>query len=137
MLNQLKTFHFLDNLGVTVSTLCALHCVLTPIISIFLPLLSLSFLENELTEYIFVALSISIGIGSLSSSYFRLHKQTKPLIFFFLGAALISSVKLFFEENLTLEIPVMVLGAASIVTAHLINRKVCQSCLSCQNRDVL
>jgi hypothetical protein len=137
MLGQLKTFQFLDRLGITVSTLCALHCALTPIISMFLPLLSLSFLENELTEYIFVALSISIGITSLFISYFRLHKQLKPLIFFFLGAVLILIVKLFFEENLTLEIPVMILGGSIIAIAHFINRKLCQSCLSCQNKDLL
>jgi intracellular septation protein A len=134
MLNQLKTFRFLDPLGIIVSSACALHCAITPLVISFLPLINFSFLENELAEWFFVGLSIMIGTISLLVSHFLLHKQLKPIMIFLVGIILILIARLFFEENLFIELPTVLLGGFSIAGAHLINRKLCQNCLSCQDK---
>ena len=120
----------LDKVGVIASCACALHCTLAPLVVAVLPLLGLRFLVDERTEWIFVGTSILIGVASLLPSYLR-HRRTRPLSMFALGLCFILTARLILEGNLAVEIPILILGALFVSLSHLINRKFCQSCVSC------
>jgi hypothetical protein len=121
----------LDRLGAAASLACAAHCVAMPLLIGLLPFVGLGFLADAQTEYMLAGLSIGIGILNLIPSYARKHKQWRPLSLFAFGAALIFAVKLFAEEGSRLEAPAMVLGALLIACAHVVNRRLCQSCTAC------
>jgi hypothetical protein len=121
----------LDRLGAAASLACAAHCAAMPLLIGLLPLVGLSFLADKQTEVMLIGLSIGIGISSLIPSYARKHRQWRPLLLFAFGAVLIFAVKLFAEDGSRLETPAMVLGASLIACAHVINRRLCQSCAAC------
>ena len=120
-----------DTVSVFASCACAIHCTLTPFVVGVLPLLGMRFLADERTEWIFVGTSILTGVASLLPSYLRRHKRARPLVLFALGLALILAARLILEENLVAEIPVLILGAFFVSLSHLINRRLCQSCVRC------
>jgi MerC mercury resistance protein len=121
----------LNRLGAAASLACAAHCAAMPLLIGLLPLVGLSFLADKQTEVMLISLSIGIGISSLIPSYARKHRQWRPLLLFAFGAVLIFAIKLFAEEGSHLVTPAMVLGALLIACAHLVNRRLCQSCAAC------
>lgn len=123
----------LDKAGAAVSWICAVHCLLTPFLVAALPLVGMSFLAGEGVEYFLIGLSITIGIASLLPSYFRRHRKIKALLLFAAGILLVISADLFFEENLTGKIAVVVIGAICISGAHFSNRRLCRACPACSD----
>jgi hypothetical protein len=121
----------LDRLGAAASLTCAAHCAATPLLAGLLPLVGMGFLASEQAEWVLIGLSLSIGGLSLLPSYARKHKQWRPLLLFAFGASLIVAVRLCMEEGSRLEAPAMALGPALIACAHLVNRRLCQSCAAC------
>ena len=121
----------LDRIGVVASSLCAVHCALTPFAIGLLPLLGLSLLADERTEWAFVGVSVAVGFSSLLPAYFRRHRRARPLIFFTSGLSLIFIAHFLLEENLRLEIPAVLLGALLVITSHLLNLRLCRSCAAC------
>jgi hypothetical protein len=121
----------LDRLGAVASLVCAVHCAAMPLSVTWAPFVGLDFLVKEQTEWALIGLSLSIGSLSLLPSYARKHRQWRPLLLFILGAVLILVLRLLENEGSSLEPPAMVIGALLITCAHLINRRLCRSCLTC------
>jgi MerC mercury resistance protein len=121
----------LDRLGAVASLACAAHCAAMPLLIGLLPFVGLGFLADEQAEYMLVGLSIGIGILNLIPSYARKHRQWRPLLLLAFGMVLIFAVKLFTEEGSRLETPAMVFGTLLIACAHVVNRRLCQSCAAC------
>ncbi|HEY2583370.1 MAG TPA: MerC domain-containing protein, partial [Mucilaginibacter sp.] len=48
----------LDNVGMTASVLCAIHCALVPLLITSLPLLGLGFLANPWLEWSMIILAL-------------------------------------------------------------------------------
>lgn len=120
-------------IGIWASYACAIHCVLMPFIGGVLPFIGLGFLTRSWVEKVFIFLSIAIGSLSLIYSYFRIHKQVKPLVVFFLGMAVLIVAQLVFDHQLALEVPIVVFGAILIAVAHFINRKVSREYITCDS----
>jgi len=111
----------LDNIGMTASTLCAIHCALVPIFITVLPLIGLGFLANPWFEWGMIILAFIIGISSISSSYFRMHKRWLPLLLLSIGFTVIILGHLFITG--WLEGIIVPLGGFTIAMAHFINYK--------------
>jgi MerC mercury resistance protein len=127
----------LDRLGAAASLTCAAHCAAMPLLIGLLPLVGLSFLAKEQTEWALVGLSFVIGSLSLIPSYARKHRQLRPLMLFAFGSSLIIAVRLLAEEGSHLEAPAMTLGALLIAFAHMVNRRLCRCCAACHPNDKL
>lgn len=118
----------LDRLGIAATSLCALHCILLPILLPVLPLLGLSFLADHTWEHIFLLLTAALGTIALFSGFKRYHKRLYPFYLLYLGVA-VYWIKHDFSAQLE---PFFIFaGAGLIVSAHFINLKLCNSCKSC------
>jgi len=118
----------LDRIGITATSLCALHCILLPVILPALPLLGLGFLADHTWEHVFLVMTAVLGSFALFSGFKKYHKRLYPFYLLFLGV-FIYWIKHDFSE--ALEPYFIILGASLIVAAHVINIKLCNSCKQC------
>lgn len=116
----------LDNVGMAASTLCAIHCALVPIFITVLPLIGLGFLANPWFEWGMIILAFIIGISSISSSYFRVHRRWLPLLLLSIGFIIIIASHVFVRGYL--EAIIVPLGGFTIAIAHFINYKYVGAC---------
>ncbi|WP_243732583.1 MerC domain-containing protein [Pedobacter metabolipauper] len=114
----------LDQLGMTASIACAIHCAALPFLIGTLPLLGLSFLADSWVEITMICLSLAIGVYSLSVSYPK-HKKKIPLIVLIAGFVLIGAGHYLAED---LEAVLIPLGGFTIAAAHLINWRYSRNC---------
>ena len=124
----------LDCLGAASSTLCAIHCLLTPLLLAALPVLGLHVVFGEPLEWAFVAVGLAVGTLALVPSFRRLHGQLLPLMLFLGGASLWAVARIGPASDSALEVPTMLAGSASVVTAHIVNRRLCRACSGCEAR---
>ncbi|MBA6263853.1 MAG: MerC domain-containing protein [Colwellia sp.] len=122
----------LDRIGITATSLCALHCILLPILLPALPLLGLSFLADHAWEHVFLMMTAVLGTVALFSGFKKYHRKIYPFYLLFLGVG-IYWIKHDFSEDI--QPYFIVLGASLIVAAHLINLKLCNSCKRCINES--
>lgn len=123
----------LDSIGMTASTLCAIHCALVPVFITILPLIGLGFLANPLFEWGMIILAFIIGVSSISSSYFRLHKRLLPLLLLTTGFTIIIIGHVFITG--WVEAIVVPIGGFTIATAHFINYKYVGACKTCNHES--
>ncbi len=124
----------LDRIGIAATSLCALHCILLPILLPALPLLGLTFLADHTWEHVFLILTAVLGTIALFSGFKRYHRKLYPFYLLYLGVAIYWIKHDFSEEYQTYFI---VTGAALIVAAHFINMKLCNSCKRCKETECL
>jgi hypothetical protein len=121
----------LDRLGVVSSTLCAIHCLITPLALAALPMIGVQAVLGESLERSFVAAGLALGSLSLTPSFRRLHRRLLPLMLFLAGALLWLIARLGPAADSALELPTMIAGSVAVVTAHVANRRLCHACHGC------
>jgi hypothetical protein len=114
----------LDQLGMTASLACAIHCAALPFFLTTLPLWGLEFLAHTWVELSMICLSLFIGICSLISSYPK-HRKLIPILVLIIGFALIATGHYTLE---TLEAILIPLGGFTIAAAHYLNWKYSRNC---------
>ena len=123
----------LDKLGIAATSLCALHCILLPILLPALPLLGISFLADHAWEHFFLIVTAVLGCIALFSGFKRYHRKIYPFYLLFLGIGIYWQKHDFSPEVQPFFI---VVGAALIVAAHVINLRLCNSCRQCTDEHV-
>lgn len=81
-----QVVHWLDTLGFSLSFLCAIHCVLFPLLIIALPLIGLSFLLDSFYEKMFLTFSLILASISLILGYLT-HKSFKAIKIYFIASS--------------------------------------------------
>lgn len=119
----LKSGH-LDQLGITASLACAIHCAALPFLITLLPLWGLSFLAHPWVEFSMIGLSLLVGTWSLAHSYPK-HKRIIPILVLIIGFMLIGTGHYGFHFLEALLVP---LGGFSIALAHFLNWKYTRTC---------
>lgn len=107
-----------DNLGIVVSSLCAIHCAITPLLLISTTLISVNPEVLEVIEIPFLIVSAFVAFLSVATSLER-HRNFLPLIFAVSGLAFVLLGGMF--DNL--EVAFRVLGSLLIITSHTINKR--------------
>ena len=121
----------LDRAGATASFLCAIHCAIMPLIITLLPLLGLSFLASEPVEWALLAASATLGSWSLCLG-FRQHRSRRVFMVLGVALALLLAGRLFHEHHFGVWGPIlMVLGGLTMMSAHLLNHRLCHACKKC------
>lgn len=113
----------LDKAGIIVAVLCALHCLLVPVVLPTLALMGLSFLGFELFERIILSISLLIG-GIAIVLGIRHHQSPWPLVLLTCGGVLYFN-KDFFGHGW--EPLMIVFGASLLVIAHTLNLHLCRA----------
>lgn len=109
----------LDGIGAVLSMGCALHCLIFPILISLGSLATLGDTLHEVTEVSFLALTLTIGLWSFSSS-FPVHRKSAPLVMVIVSLSLILIAR--FTSIHVLETILSVTGAILIASAHIVNR---------------
>jgi len=122
----------LDRIGIAATSLCALHCILLPILLPALPLLGLSFLADHTWEHVFLIITAILGSVALFAGFKKYHKRLYPFYLLYLGVAIYWIKHDFASEHQPYFI---VSGALLIVAAHFVNMKLCNSCRQCTEHD--
>ena len=125
MISRLKAIK-LDNVGMTASTLCAIHCAAVPVFFTSLPLVGLGFLANPWVEWIMIIIALVVGISSIGNSYFKEHHRILPLALLIGGFITIIIGHLFIAG--WVEAIVVPIGGFMIATAHFVNYKYAGTC---------
>lgn len=122
----------LDRIGMTASTLCAIHCAVIPFVISVLPLWGLSFLAEEWMEVSMIGLTLTIGIWSLGLSW-RKHRKVAAIAIFLSGFLFISLGHVFGHgrtEHLFLP-----LGGLIIALSHFINWRITKEMFKVQRSE--
>ena len=109
-----------DKLGIGVSLTCAVHCVITALVSL-LPTLGFSAATGEAMEWLELPLlvgALGIGLFALVRPYLHEHKNVLPVVLFSIG--MMSIVASRFAPGL-FETVLTVVGIAFVATAHVVN----------------
>lgn len=109
----------LDRAGATASLLCALHCLLAPLLAATAAAGALVFFHREL-ETLFVIVSLTLGASSLGWGY-RHHRRARVLALY--GAAAAGFLIALFTPMPAAELPAMVAGGLLLAAGHLTNRR--------------
>lgn len=123
----------LDRVGIWTSSLCALHCLLLPILLPLVPLLAGTFFAEAWFERTILSLSMIIGFWALLSGFQRYHRRLYPLFSLLLGGLIYWNKDLFGADYEPVTITV---GAMLIVASHVINLRLCQHCKTCESCNV-
>lgn len=124
-----------DHTGTAASTLCLVHCLLTPmLVSIFPGVLSV-LPGDSLVHRILACVVVSAGTIAFIPGY-RIHRQPLVLMMVAMGTPLILTVA-WCERLLPQRIALLlsISGSLILITAHLLNRSFCITCNSCKDTD--
>lgn len=118
-----------DLAGVGASLLCILHCLVTPLLVVVLPMLEV--LERQ-THAAFALCILCIGLLAFAPGY-RRHRRWRVVLLGLAGFGMLSAGVVVPEGTMseTAEVAVTVLGGATLITAHLRNAYFCLLCRTC------
>jgi len=122
----------LDRIGISAASLCALHCILLPILLPALPLLGLSILADHWWEHVFLIISAIIGSIALFAGFKQYHRRLYPFYLLILGIAIYWQKHDFSEQ---VQPYIIVIGATLIIAAHFANIRLCNSCKNCNKHQ--
>lgn len=122
-----QTTTWADRLGICLSGLCLIHCLLTPIVLVLLPTVQVLAIHEELHHWLLVTLPVIAILAFVPG--FRRHKNSKIFYWALPGFALLVTSH-FFEESLLVATAFSVLGSACLIRAHFLNRHLCACCAS-------
>ena len=118
-----------DNLAISLSVLCALHCLLLPVAIIFLPAISATFVGSEDFHKTMLYFVIPSSVIALSLGC-KMHGKYHVYLYGFLGILTLIIAAFFahdyFGENG--ETFLTLLGAGIISYGHFRNQKLCAEC---------
>jgi MerC mercury resistance protein len=131
MIAPRDAWRILDAFGMAGSLLCAVHCAVTPAIMSLLPLAGLECLGVETTEYGLVGLSATLGFVSLTMGY-RRHRSRRAIGVLSGGLALLALGRITDVCGVeSVGVVSAVTGGCIVAAAHVINRRLCQTCGQC------
>lgn len=122
-----------DLAGIGASSLCVIHCLATPLLVVFLPILEA--VEKQ-THAGFALAILGIGLLAFWPGYLQ-HRRWRIIAAAIVGFSLIS-LGVTAQEGLlseSAEAIATILGGAILVTAHLRNAYFCRSCWHCGEQE--
>ncbi len=129
----------LSRAGSMISLVCAVHCALTPVAMLALPLLAAQYgwalagsfgaVFSHSVEWVFLGVIVVIaGFGVLVT--YPVHGDRRPAMLTVAGFVILLSVRVFLEQGSTGEIAGDLIGASSIAWGGWMNRALCR-CHGC------
>jgi len=132
MIKKILTPEKIDKLGVSLSTICLVHCLLLPVLLATVPCLAfLSFFRQPLAEALLIIFAISNAILSVTSG-FKKHRNFIVPASFISGSIMLSFF--FFAHHVVEQNEYIILTGASLIgLGHVLNTYLCNKCSKCNN----
>jgi hypothetical protein len=121
----------LDRVGIWASSICAVHCLLLPILLPLAPLVASSVFAEVWFERMILTFSILVGFAALFVGFHKYHRQLYPLYSLALGGLIYWNKDIFGHEYEPFTIAI---GAFLIVAAHVTNMRLCNNCKTCEDK---
>jgi MerC mercury resistance protein len=125
-----------DIVGIGASTLCAIHCVLLPIILAFSPTLVHFIPGGEAVHRALAYLLAAVGLIAFWTGY-KIHRQ--KLILLLLSIGILGVTVGAYADSLLpshrWEVLITLVGSSFLLVAHWLNRTLCRSCRTCAGRE--
>lgn len=114
-----------DKVGIFLSTLCAVHCLLTPFLILALPVMG-EFFESEWAHILLALFVVPVGLFAFFSGY-RHHQQKGVLALGVVGLLFITGASFLPHEMVEVaEFDVVTIsGSVLVLFAHILNRRAC------------
>lgn len=114
-----------DRIGIFLSALCAVHCVVAPILILVAPFYFYS-LEHPVVHILFAAIVVPVGLLSFIKGY-QQHHQWKVLAVGGVGLGLILLMAVIPHQALHKmgHTQITLLASFLLIVAHVLNRKSC------------
>lgn len=114
-----------DKLGMTLSSVCAIHCLATPLLALVMPVMGEVF-EQPWVHLLMALFVVPTGVFAFYSGY-KHHHKTYLLVIGSIGLMLVSlglstpflGIDLFGHDVLTIS------GSIFLIIAHTLNRRAC------------
>ena len=119
-----------DRAGMLVSSACAIHCTLLPLLIAAMPVFGLGRLLDERVEWGWIAATALVGATAHLRAYWRDHQHVAPGIIFAIGFACVLSARLFLESH-RLGPYAIGLGGCLAAASHWANLRLCRCCAGC------
>lgn len=116
---------FWDRLGISTSILCMLHCLLTPLLVIFIPVLG-QYFSHEWFHAVIAVVVIPVAVWALWNGY-RLHKNKRVLWLGTPGIIIVCLAMFTGIHDLRYEFALMLVAGLLLTSAHYINLRSCQA----------
>ena len=115
-----------DQWGISLSLLCAIHCALTPLALIFLPVMIGKTYDGPGFHWVLALLIVPIGLRAFITGY-RHHKRTRVFFLGLPGLVIVGIIPLVFSKSLLpwQESILMIVGSSLLISAHWYNRRSC------------
>lgn len=125
-----RTFAFpVDQIGIWASTLCVIHCMLTPVV-LSLSIISAHLLPSEERTHRTLAVAIAALGGIAVVKGYRNHRSSRVLVLMLVGLAFIFGGA-YWGDHLpshAAEVLVTVIGSGFMIAAHRTNHTFCRDC---------
>lgn len=114
-----------DKLGIFLSSLCAIHCLVTPLLVLALPVMG-EFFEQEWVHLTMALFVVPVGLFAFWSGY-KHHHQSKVFALGVLGLSMVGGASLAPHEWVEFwgHDMVTILGSMFLIIAHVLNRRAC------------
>lgn len=117
-----------DVVGMLLSSLCAVHCLVTLLFLSTLTTLGAVGLADPRVERLMLASALVVGTVVLGHGAL-VHRRWRPLVPFVAGVLLLFLVRPRIEEGSPMELLIVLAGAAGIVGAHALSYRCRHRCL--------
>jgi hypothetical protein len=119
-----------DRIGISLSTVCVAHCILTPLAFLLLPMIGYAAGEHtHVVHWIMLTLLLPVALIAFWRGY-RHHGKIIPLILAVVGMTLIVAALLVVDrpDQLMYHYIVNVIGSVFLLTGHVQNRRCHAQC---------
>ncbi len=127
----------IDNIGIFLSSVCAVHCALLPIIIFLFPIVASFSSDKESLTHILVFIFTIPAVVFAIYSMVKIHGEKKPLLYILPGMVLVFIGTFLVHQWLghNLEPIFVVSGSLLMIRGHLLNKRHCEHCHTCSTTE--
>lgn len=134
LLKPMKTNSKLwDTIGIGLSLICVVHCIVTPVILSLLPVLGQLISEDAFHTWmapVFIVPAILALIpGTLK------HKSKLPIVLAVFGLIVFCLSTFLHGMSESVELIASLVGSGMLIAAHKLNHTYCNSCVKCEDEE--
>lgn len=122
----------IDRIGMFLSSLCLVHCILLPVLLLLLPAVATNFIGDHGTVHtVLFGLVTTAALFAFTPGY-RVHRHLGPCLISIVGIGLLFIATFYAHETVGHdgETPLSVVGSLILIAAHFVNHKLCNKCTS-------